>query len=115
MLINKKNIRKLEKLVEKKLKKAYKSSSYFYVDNVIVQFQDFEGINAINCVAGHEIVEKNGKKQIPVYSDKGKAFSDWTAYTDVDLGLFYANAPGSTAKVISADFSATVQKKLLKE
>ena len=50
----------------------------------------------------NEIVEKNGKKQLPNYSDKGKASSDWASYTDMDLGLFYANAPGSTAKVMSA-------------
>lgn len=61
MLINKKNIRKLEKLVEKKLKKAYRSNCYFYVDNVMIQFQDLEGMNDINCVAGYEITE-NGEK-----------------------------------------------------
>ena len=49
-----------------------------------------------------EIVEKNGKKQLPNYSDAGKVNSNWTSYTDVDLGLFYATAPGSTAKVMSS-------------
>lgn len=64
MLINKRNIKKLEKLVEKKLKKAYRNSSYFYVDSAVVQFQDLEGMNDINCVAGYEIIEggeKTGK------------------------------------------------------
>ena len=40
-------------------------------------------------------------KRIPTYSDSKKA-RDWTSYTDMDLGLVYATAPGSTAKVMSA-------------
>lgn len=35
------------------------------------------------------------------YSDNKKG-TDWKSYTDMDLGLSYATAPGSTAKVISA-------------
>lgn len=48
-----------------------------------------------------EIVEKHGKRMLPPYSDNGKP-SNWTAYTDMDLGLKQAWAPGSTAKVMSA-------------
>ena len=40
-------------------------------------------------------------KRIPTYSDSKKT-RDWTSYTDMDLGLVYATAPGSTAKVMSA-------------
>lgn len=49
----------------------------------------------------NEIIEINGVRLIPPYSDKGK-HSNWTAFTDIDLGLIYATAPGSTAKVMSA-------------
>ncbi|MCM1502742.1 MAG: FtsW/RodA/SpoVE family cell cycle protein [Bacteroidales bacterium] len=36
-----------------------------------------------------------------VYSDYRKG-ADWKAYTDMDLGLVYPTAPGSTAKVMSS-------------
>ena len=49
----------------------------------------------------NEIIEINGVRLILPYSDKGK-HSNWTAFTDIDLGLIYATAPGSTAKVMSA-------------
>lgn len=48
-----------------------------------------------------EIVEIHGVRMLPPYSDKEKP-SNWTAYTDMDLGLKQAWAPGSTAKVMSA-------------
>ena len=48
-----------------------------------------------------EIVEIHGVRMLPTYSDKGK-LTNWTAYTDIDLGLIYPTAPGSTAKVMSA-------------
>ena len=49
----------------------------------------------------NEIVEIHGVRMLPSYSDKGRP-SNWTAYTDMDLGLKQAWAPGSTAKVMSA-------------
>lgn len=49
----------------------------------------------------NEIIEINGVRLILPYSDNGK-HSNWTAFTDMDLGLIYATAPGSTAKVMSA-------------
>ena len=42
----------------------------------------------------------NGK--LPVYHDKHPLPQGWESYTDVDLGLIYNTAPGSTAKVMSA-------------
>lgn len=48
-----------------------------------------------------EIVEINGVRKLLPYSDKGK-LSNWAAFTDMDLGLKQAWAPGSTAKVMSA-------------
>ncbi len=48
-----------------------------------------------------EIVEIHGVRMLLPYSDKEKP-SNWTAYTDMDLGLKQAWAPGSTAKVMSA-------------
>ena len=48
-----------------------------------------------------EIREIKGVRLIPPYSDKGKR-SNWTAYTDMDLGLINATAPGSTAKIMTA-------------
>lgn len=36
-----------------------------------------------------------------IYNDCGKA-ETWSAWTDTDLGMVYATAPGSTAKVMSA-------------
>lgn len=42
----------------------------------------------------------NGK--LPGYHDKHPLPQGWESYTDVDLGLIYNTAPGSTAKVMSA-------------
>lgn len=36
------------------------------------------------------------------YDDKDRKKGEWTAYTDMDLGMAYPTAPGSTAKVMSA-------------
>lgn len=41
------------------------------------------------------------KENNVVYSDKNRG-NNWKAYTDMDLGLKYPTAPGSTAKVMSA-------------
>lgn len=36
------------------------------------------------------------------YDDKDRKKGEWNAYTDMDLGMAYPTAPGSTAKVMSA-------------
>lgn len=36
------------------------------------------------------------------YNDKFRKKGEWTAYTDMDLGVIFATPPGSTAKVMSA-------------
>ena len=36
------------------------------------------------------------------YRDKFRRRGEWTAYTDMDLGVTFATPPGSTAKVMSA-------------
>ena len=41
------------------------------------------------------------KENNVIYSDRNKG-KNWKAYTDMDLGLKYPTAPGSTAKVMSA-------------
>lgn len=47
-----------------------------------------------------EDLARNSHRSIS-YNDNGRGY-DWKAYTDRDLGLTYATAPGSTAKVMSA-------------
>lgn len=48
-----------------------------------------------------ELVEKNGILRLPTYRDAQKP-ARWKSYTDMDLGLNQAWAPGSTAKIMSA-------------
>ena len=46
--------------------------------------------------------------KIPTYNDS-QVSRDWESYTDMDLGLIYPTAPGSTAKIMSA--LAALQKR----
>ena len=57
-MLSKRELRRIEKLVEKRLHKTYKESSYFYFDKVTNYFADMEGMVDLHCVAGHEIIEK---------------------------------------------------------
>ena len=57
-MLSKRELRRIEKLVEKKLRKTYKESSYFYFDKVTNYFMDAEGMVDLHCVAGHEIMDK---------------------------------------------------------
>ncbi|MBQ8542660.1 MAG: FtsW/RodA/SpoVE family cell cycle protein [Bacteroidaceae bacterium] len=49
----------------------------------------------------NELIEINGQRRLPIYRDAGRP-KNWKAYTDMDLGLMQARAPGSTAKIISS-------------
>lgn len=57
-MLNKRKLRRIERLVEKRLHKTYKKSAYFFFDKVTNYFADMEGMVDLHCVAGHEIVEK---------------------------------------------------------
>lgn len=47
-----------------------------------------------------EAALSNGKK-FAIYNDKDRDPSVWRSYSDMDLGLTFATAPGSTAKVMT--------------
>lgn len=57
-MLSARELRRIEKLVEKRLHKTYKESAYFYFDKVTNYFADMKGMVDLHCVAGHEIVEK---------------------------------------------------------
>lgn len=57
MLITKRNVRKIEKKVERRLHKTYRSNAYFYISQTVCRYGDFEGIDDIHCTAGFEIYQ----------------------------------------------------------
>lgn len=56
-MLGKRDLRRIEKMIEKRLHKTYKESAYFYFDKVTNYFADMEGMVDLHCVAGHEIIE----------------------------------------------------------
>jgi hypothetical protein len=57
-MLSKRELRRIERLVEKRLHKSYKDSTYFYIDKVMNYLGDMEGMVDLHCVAGYEIVDK---------------------------------------------------------
>ena len=55
MLINRKNAKKISKIVEKRLNKEYRSGVYFYIEKLEVQLEDCIGCDDLYCRAGYEI------------------------------------------------------------
>ena len=55
MLINRKNAKKISKIVEKRLNKEYRNGAYFHIEKVEVQLEDCIGCDDLYCRAGYEI------------------------------------------------------------
>ena len=55
MLINRKNAKKISKIVEKRLNKEYRNGAYFYIEKLEVQLEDCIGCDDLYCRAGYEI------------------------------------------------------------
>ena len=55
MLINRRNAKKISKMVEKRLNKEYRNGAYFYIEKVEVQLEDCIGCDDLYCRAGYEI------------------------------------------------------------
>ena len=55
MLINRRNAKKISKIVEKRLNKEYRNGVYFYIEILEVQLEDCIGCDDLYCRAGYEI------------------------------------------------------------
>ena len=55
MLINRRNAKKISKIVEKRLNKEYRNGAYFYIEKLEVQLEDCIGCDDLYCRAGYEI------------------------------------------------------------
>lgn len=91
---------RLQQGMEEHMNKIYSDSRWNKVRASVVILDAKKGdllASALYPLPNYEIL-----KDAPnTYSDNKKK-TEWEAYTDMDLGLSYATAPGSTAKVISA-------------
>ena len=57
-MLGKRDLRRIEKMIEKRLHKNYKDSAYFYIDKVMSYLGDMEGMVDLHCVAGYEIMDE---------------------------------------------------------
>lgn len=55
MLINRRNAKKISKIVEKRLNKEYRNGAYFAIEKLEVQLEDCIGCDDLYCRAGYEI------------------------------------------------------------
>lgn len=55
MLINRRNAKKISKMVEKRLNKEYRNGAYFYIQKMEIQLEDCVGCDDLYCRAGYEI------------------------------------------------------------
>lgn len=55
MLINRRNAKKISKIVEKRLSKEYRKGVYFYIEKIEIQLEDCIGCDDLYCRAGYEI------------------------------------------------------------
>lgn len=61
-MLNKKYVKKIEKETEKRLKKFYRESAFFCIDQITFNWSDCEDIVYIKARAGFKY-EKDGKEQ----------------------------------------------------
>lgn len=57
--------------------------------------------SAVYPLPDQEYLKSLTDEELNIYSDRHRP-SDWKAYTDMDLGLCYETAPGSTAKILTS-------------
>ena len=59
-MLSKRKTKAIEKQTQKRLKKHYRPSAYFYIESVEFSFYDMEGLFTLTCRTGYEY-EKNGE------------------------------------------------------
>lgn len=95
----------LQTELQKKLEEEFKNERLKRISVVILDAKDGDLLASANYPLPdkerlkNEIDKNTGK--LPPYRDSNKP-KKWTSYTDIDLGLVYATAPGSTAKIMTS-------------
>ena len=95
---------RLQQGIESHIKKNLSASKYNKVRASVVILDANKGdllASAVYPLPDYDILQNLSSEELNKYSDYYKN-SQWRAYTDMDLGLSYSTAPGSTAKVMSA-------------
>lgn len=92
---------RLQQEIEKHINHYYKSPSYNKVRVSVVILDAKKGdllASAVYPLPDYEVLRNLSPKELNRYSDYYKD-DKWKAYTDMDLGVCFPTAPGSTAKV----------------
>ena len=95
---------RLQQGIEEHMKKNLSASKYNKVRASVVVLDANRGdllASAVYPLPNYDILQNLSSEELNRYSDYYKD-PQWRAYTDMDLGLSYSTAPGSTAKVMSA-------------
>ena len=101
---------KLQTMLQEQLKQyvagndVYKKNKYLRISVVVLDAVDGDLLASANYpLPDYTRLKKEDDAGHRSYKDSGHAGDKkWTAYTDMDLGLTYKTAPGSTAKTMSA-------------
>ena len=95
---------RLQQAIEEHVNKQLSSSKYNKVRASVVVLDANRGdllASAVYPLPDYDVLQNLSFEELNRYSDYYKG-SQWRAYTDMDLGLAYSTAPGSTAKVMTA-------------
>ena len=93
---------KLQQGIEKHVEQNFSSTKYNKIRASVVVIDAQKGdllASAVYPLPNYDLLASS--QTDVVYNDRNRPDS-WKAYTDMDLGLCYPTAPGSTAKVISS-------------
>ena len=52
------DIKKIEKIVNKRLNRGYRNSAYFYIEKCTIELGEMKGLGSITCRVGYEIFER---------------------------------------------------------
>lgn len=90
----------IQKEMQRYVEKNYKGKKWNYLrmSAVVLDAQNGDLLTSANYPLPNLTILKENNK---IYSDNYRG-ENWIAYTDMDLGLKFPTAPGSTAKVMSA-------------
>lgn len=99
---------RLQTMIQNELEKfvqnnpSLKHKNYIRVSAVILDAKNGDMLaSAIYPLPDQDMLSEMTDRELNVYSDNNRK-ADWTAYSDMDLGLMYETAPGSTAKMLTA-------------
>ena len=106
---------------DKKISRRYSDTEKLRISVVILDADDGDLLaSAVYPLPDQKRLMSLSDDQLNVYNDRRQyRDKEWTAYTDMDLGLLYSTAPGSTGKIMSSmagmvsdDLTTTEIKKL---